>query len=129
MASSLRPSDWSRLTAEAFKGDLSELGWKGKFKYVRRCCPTRQQDNVLYPSGRGYALRFDGEPAFRSRYDDPEVVQLRSQLDSHAGIPELECVDPATPGFAQRAAFLLNRDGVRAAKSNHARWLSCSSLA
>ena len=26
MASSLRPSDWTRLTDEAFKGDLSELG-------------------------------------------------------------------------------------------------------
>ena len=83
MSSSLRPSDWSRLTAEAFKGDLSELGWKGKFKY-----------------------------------DDPEVVQLRSQLDAHAGIQDLECVDPATPGFAQRAAFLLNRDGVSAAKAS-----------
>ena len=47
------------------------------------------------------------------RYDDPEVVQLRSQLDLHAGIPELEVIDPASPGYAQRAAFLLNRDGVR----------------
>ena len=78
MASSLRPSDWAGLTDEAFKGDLSELGWRGKYKY-----------------------------------SDPEVVELRSQLDQHAGIPDMELVDPATPGFAQRATFLLNRDGVR----------------
>ena len=78
MASSLRPSDWNRLTDDAFTGELSELGWKGKYKY-----------------------------------DDPEVVELRSQLDQHAGIPDMELVDPGTPGYAARAAFLLNRDGVR----------------
>ena len=33
MASSLRPADWDRLTDEAFKGELSDLGWKGKYKY------------------------------------------------------------------------------------------------
>jgi hypothetical protein len=28
-----------------------------------------------------------------------------------AGIPGLEVVDPARPGYAKRAAFLLGRDG------------------
>eukprot|EP01052_Picozoa_sp_SAG31_P069937 SAG31_NODE_28774_length_405_cov_0.846405_1_plen_46_part_10 len=37
---------------------------------------------------------------------------LQSLLDKHAGIPNLEFIDPAVEGFAQRAAFLLNRDGV-----------------
>jgi hypothetical protein len=39
------------------------------------------------------------------------VVALRAQLEQHAGIPDLDVVDPAVPGFAQRAAFLLDRDG------------------
>ena len=47
------------------------------------------------------------------KYDDPEVVALRAALEEHAGIPKIEVIDPAVPGFAQRAAFLLNRDGVR----------------
>ena len=34
--------------------------------------------------------------------DDPEVVRLRQQLAAAAGIPQLEIVDPAVPGFAQR---------------------------
>lgn len=37
---------------------------------------------------------------------------FQSQLDEHAGIPDMELIDPAVPGFAQRAAFLLERDGV-----------------
>ena len=64
------------LTDEAFSGDLSELGWRGRFKY-----------------------------------DDPEVVALRAALEENAGIPDIEVIDPAVAGFAQRAAFLLNRDG------------------
>ena len=60
MASSLGPSDWARLTDDAFKGDLAELGWRGKY-----------------------------------RYDDEEVVELRAQLDRHAGIPGMELIDPA----------------------------------
>ena len=71
--SSVHPGD---LTNLAFEGDLSELGWKGKYKY-----------------------------------DDSEVVELRAQLEKHAGIPDLEVVDPAVPGFAHRAAFLLDRHG------------------
>jgi hypothetical protein len=43
--------------------------------------------------------------------DDPEVAQLRQQLIDHAGIPDIELVDPTVPGFAQRAADLLERDG------------------
>lgn len=31
--SSLRPEDWDRLTDQAFKGDLEDLGWKGNYKY------------------------------------------------------------------------------------------------
>eukprot|EP01048_Picozoa_sp_COSAG05_P002728 COSAG05_NODE_117_length_17936_cov_137.220945_7_plen_344_part_00 len=72
-ASSVVPGD---LTAEAFSGDLQELGWRGRYKF-----------------------------------DDPEVVALREALTQNAGIPGLEVVDPSTPGFAHRAAFLLNRDG------------------
>ena len=64
------------LTELAFSGDLSELGWKGRFQY-----------------------------------DDPEVRELRGRLQESAGIPGIEVVDPAVAGFAQRAAFLLNRDG------------------
>ena len=37
----------------------------------------------------------------------------QAELQQHAGIPDIEVVDPAVPGFAQRAAFLLSRDGVR----------------
>ena len=40
----------------------------------------------------------------------------QAALEENAGIPDIEVVDPAVPGFAQRAAFLLNRDGVRSAK-------------
>ena len=46
------------------------------------------------------------------KYDDEEVVALREQLIASAGIPELEVVDPSVPGFAARAAQLLERDGV-----------------
>ena len=72
-SSSILPGD---LTQEAFRGDLSELGWKGPFGH-----------------------------------DHPQVDALRSQLQQQAGIAELELIDPATPGFAQRAAELLDRDG------------------
>eukprot|EP01050_Picozoa_sp_SAG11_P007276 SAG11_NODE_600_length_8259_cov_6.574510_3_plen_233_part_00 len=34
---------------------------------------------------------------------------------ANAGIPNIEVVDPAVPGYAQRAAFLLDRDGVHVA--------------
>jgi hypothetical protein len=52
------------------------------------------------------------ELGWRNRpYDDPEVCALRDRLQQDAGIPDLEVVDPATPGFAQRAADLLERDG------------------
>lgn len=52
------------------------------------------------------------ELGWRNRpYDDPEVCALRERLEREAGIPDLEVVDPATPGFAQRAADLLERDG------------------
>jgi hypothetical protein len=44
-------------------------------------------------------------------YDHPEVCALRERLIRDAGIPNLEIVDPAVPGFAQRAAELLDRDG------------------
>jgi hypothetical protein len=71
--SSVRPGD---LSEQAFLGDLSELGWQGRFKH-----------------------------------DDDEVVRLREQLAAQAGIPQLEVVDPAEPGFAQRAKALLSRDG------------------
>lgn len=39
---------------------------------------------------------------------------MQEALEANAGIPDMELVDPTAPGFAQRAAFLLNRDGVRA---------------
>ena len=42
------------------------------------------------------------------------ALHIQEALDKHAGIPGLEVVDPAVPGFAQKAAFLLNRDGVSA---------------
>ena len=45
--------------------------------------------------------------------DDPPVVALREQLLENAGIRDIEVVDPAVPGYAQRAAQLLERDGVR----------------
>ena len=52
------------------------------------------------------------ELGWRNRtYDDPDVCALRERLEREAGIPDLEVVDPATPGFAQRAADLLERDG------------------
>ena len=52
------------------------------------------------------------ELGWRNRtYDDPEVCALRERLERDAGIPDLEVVDPVTPGFAQRAAELLERDG------------------
>ena len=35
----------------------------------------------------------------------------QEQLAAQAGIPQLEVVDPAEPGFAQRAKALLSRDG------------------
>ena len=37
---------------------------------------------------------------------------MQEDLEKHAGIPDIDVVDPAVPGFAQRAAFLLDRDGV-----------------
>jgi hypothetical protein len=43
--------------------------------------------------------------------DDPAVAQLREHLGENAGIPSIELVDPAVPGYAARAAFLLERDG------------------
>ena len=43
--------------------------------------------------------------------DDPAVSQLRDHLVANAGIPDLELVDPSVPGYAARAAFLLERDG------------------
>ena len=53
-----------------------------------------------------------GELGWRNRaYDDPEVCALRERLEREAGITDLEVVDPVTPGFAQRAADLLERDG------------------
>lgn len=45
------------------------------------------------------------------QHDDPAVNQLREHLIANAGIPEMELVDPAVPGYAARAAFLLERDG------------------
>ena len=39
------------------------------------------------------------------------MVTLRAQLQAQAGIPQLEIVDPSTRGFAQRAKYLLGRDG------------------
>ena len=44
-------------------------------------------------------------------HDDPAVCQLREHLIRNAGIPDIELVDPAVPGYAARAAFLLERDG------------------
>ena len=44
------------------------------------------------------------------QYDSPEVVALREQLQAEVRT-ELEIVDPAQPGFAQRAAKLFHRDG------------------
>jgi hypothetical protein len=44
-------------------------------------------------------------------HDDPNVCELREQLIESAGIPDLEMVDPAVPGYASRAAELLERDG------------------
>ena len=46
------------------------------------------------------------------KYNDDEVVALREQLIAGAGIADLEVVDPSVPGFAARAAELLERDGV-----------------
>eukprot|EP01043_Picozoa_sp_COSAG02_P031492 COSAG02_NODE_2059_length_9974_cov_6.226532_1_plen_73_part_00 len=43
---------------------------------------------------------------------------VQEDLEKHAGIPDIEVVDPKVPGFAQRAAFLLNRDGVRSGSSS-----------
>ena len=37
---------------------------------------------------------------------------MQEDLEKHAGIPDIDVVDPAVPGFAQRAAFLLDRNGV-----------------
>ena len=52
------------------------------------------------------------ELGWRNRpYDDPDVCHLRNRLEREAGIPGLEVVDPKTPGFAQHAADLLERDG------------------
>ena len=48
------------------------------------------------------------------KHDDPEVVSLRSQLQQHAGIPNLEVVSPSEPGYGKRAAEILSRDGVSA---------------
>ena len=44
------------------------------------------------------------------QYDSPEVAALREQLQAEVST-ELEIVDPAQPGFAQRAAELFHRDG------------------
>ena len=46
-----------------------------------------------------------------------EVCALRERLTREAGIENLEVVDPATPGYAQRAADLLNRDGFVVVRS------------
>ena len=50
------------------------------------------------------------------KHNDPEVVELRSQLQQHAGIPNLEVVSPSEPGYGKRAAEILSRDGVRASR-------------
>ena len=45
------------------------------------------------------------------KYDSPDVVALRAQLDKDAGIPGLELIDPKTdPDFAEHAARCFNRD-------------------
>lgn len=97
--SSCLPGD---LTEEAFSGDLSELGWKGKFKY--------NDDEVV-------ALRVRRTPfcrrAHRASVLGNHIGVAQEALEKNAGIPDLEVVDPTVPGFAQKAAFLLNRDGVR----------------
>lgn len=41
----------------------------------------------------------------------PQVVKLRETLEAEAGIPDLDLVDPALPGFAKRAAEIFHRDG------------------
>lgn len=45
------------------------------------------------------------------QHGSPEVVALRERLAREGGIPDIELVDPAQPGFAARAAELLRRDG------------------
>ena len=50
-------------------------------------------------------------------HDDPAVCALRNQLVANAGIPDLELVDPAVPGYAERAAYLLERDGFVVVKN------------
>ena len=54
-----------------------------------------------------------GELGWRGRYSytSPEVVELREQLQRQAGITGIEIVDPAEPGYAQRAAEIFRRDG------------------
>ena len=47
------------------------------------------------------------------------MCALRERLTREARIENLEVVDPATPGYAQRAADLLNRDGFVVVSSTH----------
>jgi hypothetical protein len=49
-------------------------------------------------------------------YDQPEVAALRAELDACAGIAGLEVVDPAVPGYAEKAASIFRRDGFVAVK-------------
>jgi hypothetical protein len=49
---------------------------------------------------------------WRSRSpDDPEVAELRQQLQQRAGISSLQPIDPSQPGFAQAAAETFREHG------------------
>ena len=58
-------------------------------------------------------------PALPVSHDSPEVASLRALLEREAGMVcdehgvrrPLEIVDPSVPGFAERAAKILRRDG------------------
>jgi hypothetical protein len=45
------------------------------------------------------------------KHDSPEVAKLRERLAAEAGIAGVEVVDPAEPGYAEKAARIFHRDG------------------
>ena len=92
--SSVRPDD---LSERAFRGSLAELG---------ECAVPLPVISSSHPEGRARLLRLVVRVGWlgKFKHGDAEVVKLRQQLAAAAGIPQLEIVDPAVQGFAQRWA-------------------------
>ena len=99
--------------------DLGQLGWRGGLKYDspevvelrERCAPFL----LLHRTQESDALRMCSDTALFAPLTDGALLALLRSLAAEGGMSPAEqeelVVDPAKPGFAKRAAALLNRDG------------------